>query len=181
VAHPTIKGASVIICAPIGQTVNPAAVPEIVADHVAIEAKESQPAGGKRFKVESRYFDTLDMATTYEQSKRAKDGIFREIREVKSRKPRAVKPAAQVESSPAIANSTAKDTPPGGLNAEATKLVGARIAELERQKSALLAALELALGYVECDELKGVPFMLSSMLAADEIRAAIKSAKGGNL
>jgi hypothetical protein len=70
---------------------------------------------------------------------------------------------------------------PGGLNAEATKLVGARIAELERQKSALLAALELALGYVECDELKGVPFMLSSMLAADEIRAAIKSAKGGNL
>ena len=53
----------------------------------------SQPsAGGSRFKVESRYFDTLSDATAYEQAKRAKDGIFRNIREVKSRKPKAAKP-----------------------------------------------------------------------------------------
>ena len=41
---------------------------------------------------------------------------------------------------------------PGGLNAEATKLVGARIAELERQKTALLAALEQAINLTLDDD-----------------------------
>ena len=42
--------------------------------------------------------------------------------------------------------SKTNQNPGGGLNAEATKLVGRRIADLEKQNAALLAALEKIAG-----------------------------------
>ena len=59
-----------------------------------------------------------------------------------------------------------------GLNAEATKLVGARIAELERQKTALLAALEQAINLtLDDDDVCHQAFLRDA-------RAAIAMARG---
>jgi hypothetical protein len=63
---------------------------------------------------------------------------------------------------------------PGGLNAEATKLVGARIAELERQKTALLAALVRLVEKSQVPDAQ--PWAFAEAL--DQARAALGKAKG---
>jgi len=64
----------------------------------------------------------------------------------------------------------------GWLNPDAVKLVGARIAELEKQRDGLLAALEKLADYVDLTHYASADKMLQTKL--DHARAAISAATG---